>query len=178
MTHGPPCGCSVMLECTALMHHAERRPSYSCAARSQPGRGSLIEDARPTRAGDGCAVPTAKQVSDMERYLSPSHQSTRTTRHMIRRLSSPTFSPGLWTPAMAITQAIHCNAVDRTRAAHSHDGGSCCRAADAPGGPGLSAAHDSCPSRPVGPLGGPGDGPGAGAPHIVVGGRQAEATTF
>ena len=81
-------------------------------------------------------------------------------------------------PPMAITQAIHCNAVDRTRAAHSHDGGSCCRAADAPGGPGLSVAHDSCPSRPVGPLGGPGDGPGAGAPHIVVGGRQAEATTF
>ena len=138
----------------------------------------LIEDARPTRADDGCAAPTAKQLSDMERYLGPSHQSTLTTRHMIRRLSSPTFSPGLWTPAMAITQAIHCNAVDHTRAAHSHDGGSCCRAADAPGGPGLSVAHDSCPSRPVGPLGGPGDGPGAGAPHIVVGGRQAEATTF
>ena len=46
------------------------------------------------------------------------------------------------------------NAVNHARAAHSHDGGSCCRAADAPGGPGLSVAHDSCPSRPVGPHGG------------------------
>jgi len=69
--------------------------------------------------------------------------------------------------------------------------GSCCRAADAPGGPGglchrsttvsrcpargfilspsartgLSVAHDSCPSRPVGPHGGPGDGTGVSTPH-------------
>ena len=100
----------------------------------------------------------------MERYLGPGHQSTLTTRHIIRRLSSPAFSLGPWTPAVAITQAIHCNAVDHARA-HSHDGGSCCRASDAPGGPGLSVAHDSCPSRPVGPHGGPGDGTGASTPH-------------